>query len=974
MTRQLGVALPSPIALVPSAKMQTTLHELRSRFPYVPDLSRMQHELRTLTAVGGVPARVEATGTKSRLVVYGASWFLSLYPSRQLGDLYEIGYVDRLRYQDHDRLAKGMLRLRPPDWHLFFEKGQVLREHRRYESHWNLINTAWQGLRQQAGTAADVALSARHSDYLDQLDEVVEAARDIEPSQWDTTVLLPYRDFRPTREERYSNRGVYVFELARRASLTKGKLVQLEGEPDLRGKVLRIEDLAVTVLFDTTIDQRRVPKQGSLEEVRSQTVYRKRREAVSFLREGRSVNPNLLPVLVDGRYAAFKPDTSARPDTKLDTDQLSAFSRACEVPDMLLVLGPPGTGKTRTIAEIARECAARGQQVLVTSHTNRAVDNVLEKLSPRLLSLRIGNEGSLTDFARTKMIESQAARLQEQILARTEPTAARFAPLIQDDLAQRLLDRLITLLEDARTAHETTDQFATALQQAEQRVLAPLCAQLAELESTLRKHDNDVESWSRSLDKLRNRHGMAQSKSDSGMFAPVHRWLAARRARRVDDTQLRLDHATNVRATTGVMLDQARQTLAHERVRHPELSGASKQLAAARHGQDQATRRLADARTSIEAATRGLAVPPVINDAGLADWTRYVNWWQATWPQLKCRAELLGAWREQVSRPMAQLYPDLIRHADVVAATCIGVATSDYLTELDFDLVIVDEAGQIALPDVLVPLVRARRAVMVGDHMQLPPFFDEVRTDHRYGHLLRTSAFESLFDHAPESHMVRLEVQRRMPRVIADFVSHSFYSDWLTTKDVPRHGPLLGSPFAIVDTSDQPATRRAERDEETRKRARGTAWQGHGYDNPAEADLVVPVVVEAVRRSMDWAVIVPYQAQAALVTRRLRAELGATDQIEENVGTVDSFQGGERDLIVYGCTRSNGRGDVGFLKELRRLNVALTRAKAQVVVIGDLRTLTNARDTGLRELFRDMVAYVREHGVILPSRTAKGGS
>jgi superfamily I DNA and/or RNA helicase len=128
------------------------------------------------------------------------------------------------------------------------------------------------------------------------------------------------------------------------------------------------------------------------------------------------------------------------------------------------------------------------------------------------------------------------------------------------------------------------------------------------------------------------------------------------------------------------------------------------------------------------------------------------------------------------------------------------------------------------------------------------------------------------------------------------------------------------------------------------------------------------MIVRAVRSDVEWAVIVPYQAQVALIKNKLARALGADHQIEDNVGTVDAFQGGERDLIVYGCTRSNNRGQIGFLKELRRINVAISRAKEQLTVVGDLSTLTRSGNDDFRELMLAMVDHVRAHGDLRPSR------
>jgi superfamily I DNA and/or RNA helicase len=118
----------------------------------------------------------------------------------------------------------------------------------------------------------------------------------------------------------------------------------------------------------------------------------------------------------------------------------------------------------------------------------------------------------------------------------------------------------------------------------------------------------------------------------------------------------------------------------------------------------------------------------------------------------------------------------------------------------------------------------------------------------------------------------------------------------------------------------------------------------------------------------DWAVIVPYRAQADLIGELLADLIGDGGRTSDNVGTVDSFQGGERDLIVYGFTRSNDNGEIGFLRELRRINVAITRARQQLVLVGDTATLLRARDRGFAELMRTLVAYLRQAGDLRQSR------
>jgi len=146
------------------------------------------------------------------------------------------------------------------------------------------------------------------------------------------------------------------------------------------------------------------------------------------------------------------------------------------------------------------------------------------------------------------------------------------------------------------------------------------------------------------------------------------------------------------------------------------------------------------------------------------------------------RYNLLQEWRSYLEQRQQVLYSILVRTVDVVGATCIGISTCRYFQDVDFDVVIADEAGQIQVYDLLVPLVRGKAAILVGDHKQLPPYVnDEARAviGENYGEdslrLMDRSLFEDLFVSAEKAgHVVRLDEQFRMPECVADFVSVEF--------------------------------------------------------------------------------------------------------------------------------------------------------------------------------------------------------
>jgi len=265
------------------------------------------------------------------------------------------------------------------------------------------------------------------------------------------------------------------------------------------------------------------------------------------------------------------------------------------------------------------------------------------------------------------------------------------------------------------------------------------------------------------------------------------------------------------------------------------------------------------------------------------------------------------------------LVQKVIGEAHAVACTLIGAA-HEYLRDRTFRTVIIDEAGQATEPACWVPILKAEKVIMAGDPFQLPPTVKSQEA-------ARNGLSKSLLEKAIERHsrVNLLRTQYRMNELIMTFSDHWFYGGKLEAHESVKHWTLEGAPDVLefVDTAGCGYTE--EESEETESRR-----------NPEEAALVrrhFDRFCTMVTEPFSGGIISPYRAQIELLEDLF------SDRIDAAVNTIDSFQGQERDVIYISLVRSNERGEIGFLKDYRRMNVAMTRARKKLVVIGDSATL-----------------------------------
>lgn len=284
---------------------------------------------------------------------------------------------------------------------------------------------------------------------------------------------------------------------------------------------------------------------------------------------------------------------------------------------------------------------------------------------------------------------------------------------------------------------------------------------------------------------------------------------------------------------------------------------------------------------------------------------------------------------KEARRMMRGVREQIIESAQVVCATCAGTEV-ELLEGTLFDLAVVDEATQATEPAALLPVLRARRAVLAGDHHQLPP---TVLSQAASNQGLSRSLFERMLETHGPAIAKMLREQHRMNEQIMRFPSQQLYGGELRAHptvanhllaDLPHVSGESPGPLQFLDTAGKGF------DEEI---APGT----ESTRNPGEAELVVREVRKLLAlgvRPEELAVIAPYDAQV----QTIRALL--PDAALE-IDTVDGFQGREREAVVVSLTRSNPDAQVGFLSDIRRMNVAITRARRHLLVIGDSATVSS---------------------------------
>lgn len=319
-------------------------------------------------------------------------------------------------------------------------------------------------------------------------------------------------------------------------------------------------------------------------------------------------------------------------------------------------------------------------------------------------------------------------------------------------------------------------------------------------------------------------------------------------------------------------------------------------------------------------------------------------------------------WNERLKRKQQDLISFFIEGVNVVGATCLGVAN---FKDRNFDWVIVDEAGRSTAPETFVPMSKGKKIILVGDHRQLPPIIDRELQERALNEkeiqkkILEISLFEYLHKNLPNTNKITLNHQYRMHPDIGNLVSHLFYEDKVSSQrvnqDEKQHQLKQFDKIVYwISTSDVPMEESQERKNDKSR------------SNPYEAKVIRAVLLKIQQDcenddlSKEVGVIAAYRSQIDI----LESCIAPNDQqlwknLHISIHTVDAFQGGECDIIIYDLVRNNPQKELGFTSDDRRLNVALSRTRQLLIIVGNDNMAYQGRTpNGIPNPFKPLIEYI----------------
>ena len=626
--------------------------------------------------------------------------------------------------------------------------------------------------------------------------------------------------------------------------------------------------------------------------------------------------------------------------------QVSAIKNGINSKDVYLVMGPPGTGKTTVILEWVKYFVKEKHlRVLVSSQNNKAVDNVLERLAEEkgIDTIRIGSEAKVQEEVIPYIFENKILSLRSHISQTTSATIEEVEVAINDwSLYLHSIRKHLNLLNEMESAKAEADKYVESYIKPFKKNLMELQAQNVSVTTKI----NKAEQANVKYQEYRQKYDSMNRFLQLLLYLPM--LFVWRKLDKYNESITELVERQNTIANTyndyysklkknyGLFNEGplARYYVAYDSV----FNNVDRRL-------NNSFPQNIPSNPSFY-KIRKLTDEELLNTEIVKPYCEHII---SEDDKAKKLRDIVSSWKDEISGSQNYALNQIILDSvDLVGATCIGVSSQKRFQDLDFDVTIIDEAGQIQIHNALVPMSVSNKLIMLGDHMQIPPNADQelvslCDANDVDPEMLGKSLFEQMYYDLPDSNKTLLDTQYRMPAEIADIIS-----DWFYDSEYQSPKFLRNKPPAIPSISDKNLL--LVNTPQLKDRVYENKDPEGGYNNMVEA-FAIKKIVEHILSHTDFnerqiGIISAYKSQVRLIQNELKGTV-SPEAVGEIVASLDSFQGQERDIIIYSFTRSSHKkatkSRIGFLNELRRLNVAMSRCKKILIMIGDYNYLSHCK-------------------------------
>jgi len=720
---------------------------------------------------------------------------------------------------------------------------------------------------------------------------------------------------------------------------------------------------------------------------RTNVILERLTNVISNIKEGKinSDNIRILDLLMNDSKPKYGKKSVHSVSRKLNDDQNEAVVNSINAEDFHLIIGPPGTGKTYVIEELIKQFLKRKQKTLITAWTNLAVDNIVKRLPKKEKKnlIRIGPidevDSEVKEFSIFEKMKEHKDWKEVERQRELRDCLFKLIPKIKEeiDLAQKIIDQS---KDTSRVFNEELGNLALEKKKYEELVSIPIkeinIGDVSNIENELSKidnksnfllslsknilHMNNLKSKLPNQDKLkllkrdtRNMKLSLMGKKVSSLFSQKNKKEISKLEKEYEKNRKYLDEISKVEKEYSELKktnETTFQKIYDDKDGTPDKDALNLEFEAYKLLEEKYFKLLEEQESSnvkiskINKEVYGIYLESLNKKIDLIDIKiKGIN--TEMYSQINNRNNLhekyvnlvasLDFYKKNIDKLIKAIISEIIENAKVIASTAVS-SCHYFLDNTEFDVMIMDEASQVASFMSLLPLMKSKKFILVGDNKQLQPI-----EEGNISKEMNLSIFNRLFEMYPEDSTF-LPTQYRMHKTIAQIANEIFYEGKLRTSKqsaerilnlkVGKHlflNPKI--PVVFIDTSKV----NYYEDE-----------VGAGCSNAQEAKYVAYLVSLFIKKGIkakDIGIITPYVKQCYLIEEFL-------DNIKikgVEVNTVHKFQGREKDIIIMSFAKSKKYSfplyKLKFIENKTLVNVAITRARKKLILVGNSKTLNQSK-------------------------------